>query len=468
MISNATVDVEWLEIDMFSSDSIKANLEDKLAGCSFQFVMVASGRFATATVETIESNNCGREITRVGSFDNSEEISSLISNQRLMFTVDKHNHNHLQGWSAIHFASLYMSTGLVLAPPPDGVYLSGPDLITASSQPDQKLRICEEESFPICPNNNGPSGLPSDCQCTERYAISIGGVVHGDTQDSFWDDIFNAALQGSLDMGINLEFDRFKPLESIVLFQQMADKIRDLCKRVDGLFVSLSDDVVVDAVRKCLEMKPGLPIMTINAGYTTESRDLNLLHHVGMLEFDAGYRSGKKMESMANFNKVLCLIHDPNLQVVVERCNGFDEAMGELAIDNLGQVEAPPNDIAQFVSNVEAAVGKPGDWEGYGIILVSLSLLPGALELKRLHPKLVMATFDTSDLLYRTLQDGDILFGVDQQPYLQGYAPLPILTHAIMLKQAFIDHSIKSGPSFVISPPNQEGECLVEPFKICK
>ena len=101
---------------------------------------------------------------------------------------------------------------------------------------------------------------------------------------------------------------------------------------VDGLFVTLPADVVVDAVRECKEMYPHIKILSINAGYE-QSKKLNLLHHIGMIEKDAGYQAGKKMATMANVTKALCVNHEPRLAVLAERCEGFGEAMKEANIE---------------------------------------------------------------------------------------------------------------------------------------
>jgi len=73
-------------------------------------------------------------------------------------------------------------------------------------------------------------------------------------------------------------------------------------------------------------------------------------------------------------------------------------------------------------------------------------------------------------VLYEALERGDVLFGIDQQAYLQGYLPIPILTHAAQTKQFFLDHAIESGPSFILSPPNAaEAVCRASSpeFPVC-
>jgi hypothetical protein len=194
---------------------------------------------------------------------------------------------------------------------------------------------------------------------------------------------------------------------------------------------------------------------------------MDLIHHVGMVEENAGYLAGKKMASMATFTKAFCLNHFV-IQVTVDRCTGFGRALEELGIEYLGQVELPDDNSPLFKAIVEAAVGESGSWDGYGFLLCGASALPALLEVQAMHPEVPMASFDTSELLYEALERGDLLFGVDQQPYLQGYSPIPMLTHAATTKQSFLNFAIESGPSFVTSPPNNaEAACQSGAFPVC-
>ena len=194
------------------------------------------------------------------------------------------------------------------------------------------------------------------------------------------------------------------------------------------------------------------------------SKITNLLHHVGMVEEYAGYQAGLKLVSMASFTKGVCLNHVPGLAVTDDRCIGFAKAMVESGIEYAGEIAVPKDNLAKYIFTVESAVNDDdGDWEGIGMLLTGSTQIPEALELKKKHPGVVLGSFDTSSVLYQALETGDILFGIDQQPYLQGYLPIPILTHAATTKQYFLDHTIESGPSFVISTPSMnEAACVAE------
>ena len=69
-----------------------------------------------------------------------------------------------------------------------------------------------------------------------------------------------ASGQAADEMGIQLIFDRFEPQESIeLLFRKMSAKILSLCQEgpSDGLFVSISNEIIVDAVQLCVDL--GIP-----------------------------------------------------------------------------------------------------------------------------------------------------------------------------------------------------------------
>ncbi len=102
-------------------------------------------------------------------------------------------------------------------------------------------------------------------------------------------------------------------------------------------------------------------------------------------------------------------------------------------------------------------MNESGDWVGYGMLLCGLPHLPAVLELKKMHPKLVMGSVDTNGLLYDSIRAGDVLFGIEEQPYLQGYLPVLIYPYASDHHETAY-HSIKSGPRFTILPLSEDIE----------
>ena len=68
---------------------------------------------------------------------------------------------------------------------------------------------------------------------------------------------------------------------------------------------------------------------------------------------------------MTALKKTFCLNYDIKIAVLNERCAGFGQAMSELGIEYLGQIEVPRDNTTLYVSVVETAVGEFSDWEGY-------------------------------------------------------------------------------------------------------
>ena len=106
-----------------------------------------------------------------------------------------------------------------------------------------------------------------------------------------------------------------------------------------------------------------------------------------------------------------------------------------------------------------------------GIGFVSLNApaqLEALLQLKESHPGFVMGTFDLSDLAFSALDDGLLQFGIDQEPYLQGYWPIPVLTLAAQTDQKLLNKAIASGPSFVTaSPTGAQKTCEASFYEVC-
>ena len=80
---------------------------------------------------------------------------------------------------------------------------------------------------------------------------------------------------------------------------------------------------------------------------------------------------------------------------------------------------------------------------------------------------------DASDIsldLFAGMESGlNILFGSDQQSYLQGYLPFSSLTLAVTNDQLFENKMISTGPKLVTSPPSaHDQECKDNNFAVCE
>lgn len=163
-----------------------------------------------------------------------------------------------------------------------------------------------------------------------------------------------------------------------------------------------------------------VPVISINAG-PDFSKDLGLQHHIGMVEKNAGEAAGKRMAQTGKITKAICLDHAPGNIVLIDRCAGFKKAAEEAGVEYLGQVVVPDDNEQLYVNAVEKFVQENNNdnWSGLGILLGGSPQHGPGLMVKKRHPEALIGTFDTSDTLYQGLKDGQVMFGMDQGPYLQ-------------------------------------------------
>ena len=267
-------------------------------------------------------------------------------------------------------------------------------------------------------------------------------------------------------MGVTLLLERLEPQgSSDAIFSKMAGQIESYCNNgVDGIFVTIPDDLVKSAVQSCINL--GVPVININTGIEAAA-ELGVMQHVGQLEYNAGYGAGMRLIE-AGMKEGFCLSHELGNSALVERCKGFADALAEKGVLYSGEQGVSMDSDNAYVESVLKIVGKDRTWENVGLLLLGMSQIPPALLVKAEKPDVLIGAFDLSDELYAALDEGVVLFGIDQNPYLQGYFPIPLLTYTISSEQALQNPVIGSGPAFVTTSPDADQKvCEVKMFKTC-
>lgn len=460
---------ETLVVDGTSQEDMTAKLQQAMVGCPYTHILLSTSSSLANTVQAIKDAGCSFESIVMGTFDVSEVVYTGIANNELDFTISQQT--YLQGSLPVVLATLFSTTGRTLAASSEsrnGIYLSGPTLINGTNLPSPEQQVCQFEAFPICPNNKNPLGEMAECPCIDRSQIKIRGITHGVSTDPFWDQVYAAMGQAAEDFGVDLVAIRLDPSETNeAVYEQMAGQVRALCsEEIDGLFVSIPSQDVADALSTC--QQNNIPVISINAG-SSQAKELGLLNHVGQVEFSAGKIAGERMIEMG-VTRGFCLRHEVNNTALLDRCNGMKEAFDEStrSVEFLGATDVPPDNTNQYISAVNALVGESGSWDGLGVLLGGAIQVPMAIALKEQHPGLVMATFDTSDEVFEAINAGNILFGVDQNAYLQGYFPIPLLAWKTYAQEALAATFFETGPRLVMtSPSNVEVECQNNYYGTC-
>ena len=311
--------------------------------------------------------------------------------------------------------------------------------------------------------------------CIDRQHVNLGCVHHGiPSQDVFWQFMDASIAQGAKDMGINLLYE---PITDLTLDERdeasvemyMQQRIRYLCRevKVNGIFVSLPSPAIINELNGCREA--GIPAIVFNSGIETAKANGYL--YIGQDEFQAGLEAGQGLAEVDGVETFCCLNHAPGVNVLKDRCGGFGAGLEANGMSGeYADVHVDPNDCASFeqaiVSNCSPATG---NWSSVGLYFGGQANHECGLRFLRKYPATFADASDVSEYLYAGMAEGlNILFGIDQQTYLQGYFPSSFLTLASTNDQTVQNENIETGPKLINEPPSEHyQDCKARGYAVC-
>jgi ABC-type sugar transport system substrate-binding protein len=245
--------------------------------------------------------------------------------------------------------------------------------------------------------------------------ITIDIVSHGSPGDSFWDVVKSGAEKAGSDLGVTVTYQSDPdPVKQ----SQLIDAA--VATHPDGLVVSMANpDGVKAAVEKAVAA--GIPVITINSGLE-QSKEFGAVTHVGQSEYIAGQGAGEQL-AKAGVKNVICVIHEAGNTGLEQRCKGAADKLG-------GKLENVQVDVANLADAKNTIKSKLlADPSIDGVLTLNNGVAVSASQaIADAGSKAKLATFDVSADVTKLIEDGKILFAVDQQPYLQGYLPVTFLT----------------------------------------
>ncbi len=282
----------------------------------------------------------------------------------------------------------------------------------------------------------------------ERFVL----ISHAPDSDSWWNTIKNAIQVGGDQMGVTVEY-RNPPTGDLADMARIVEQAA--ASDPQGIIVTIADyDVLEGPVTAAVDQ--GIPVVTINSGTKEQSEKLGALLHVGQPEYDAGLGAGKRAKA-AGVTKFLCVNHYITNPASVERCQGYADGLG---VDLGTQMMDSGVDPGEIKNKVLAYLNANPDTNGV-LTLGPTSAHPtlAALDEAGLSGDIYFGSFDLSPEIADAIKSDVINFAIDQQPYLQGYLPVVILTNLARYGVVPSGH-INSGPGFV----TKENIGLVEKF----
>jgi simple sugar transport system substrate-binding protein len=271
----------------------------------------------------------------------------------------------------------------------------------------------------------------------ERFVL----ISHAPDSDSWWNTIKNAIKIAGDQMGVTVEY-RNPPTGDLADMARIVQQAA--ASKPDGIIVTIADfDVLKGPITDAVDQ--GIPVITINSGTVEQSAELGALMHVGQPEYTAGNEAGKRA-AKAGVKSFLCVNHYITNPASVQRCQGFADAIGADLKTSMIDSGQDPAEIKNKVLAYLSANPKTDAILTLGPTSAHPTL--AALDEASLSGEIYFGTFDLSSEIAAAIKGGTIAFAIDQQPYLQGYLPVVILTNYVRYG-VLPSGNINSGPGFI-------------------
>ncbi len=251
---------------------------------------------------------------------------------------------------------------------------------------------------------------------------TIAVVTHGQASDPFWSVFKKGVDDAAAAMGADVTYSAPATFDMVAMAQLIDAAV---ATNPDGLVVSLPDfDALKDSLTAAQEA--GIPIITVNSG-SDHYQEIGAITHIGQDETIAGAAAGQRLAD-AGATHVICINQEVGNAGLDARCAGalssIEEAGGTLDV-----VQVDLNDAAGAQSTISSALQADDTIDGV-LALGPTGAAPAMAAIDELGRtgEIFLGTFDLSADVIQAITDGNMLFAVDQQQYLQGYLPIVFLT----------------------------------------
>ncbi|MGY1634044.1 substrate-binding domain-containing protein [Geodermatophilus sp. SYSU D01186] len=238
----------------------------------------------------------------------------------------------------------------------------------------------------------------------ENFTIAM--ITHEAPGDTFWDKIRAGAEAAAANHNITLNYSNDPDAgEQATLVQNAVDS------DVDGIAVTLAyPDQVGPAAQSAAE---GIPVVAFNSGINNY-QDYGVSMYFGSNEQLAGRTVGERIGQDGG-GKALCVIQEQGQVALETRCAGVAEGFPNTEVLYVQGTDLP---------SVQQTIGSSlqTDPSITHIVTLGAPVAQAAQQAKSdTGSQAQVITFDLNADVAQAIQNGDIAFSIDQQPYVQGY-----------------------------------------------
>lgn len=267
------------------------------------------------------------------------------------------------------------------------------------------------------PRDGATGGAGGGGVDTPRMTVAMVG--HGAPGDTFWDLVRKGAEDAAQKNNLELRYSADPEVPN------QANLIRNaIDSKVDGLAVTMPNpDALGPAAQRAVDA--GIPTVALNAGMD-RYQDFGISAFFGQEEDVAGRKAGERL-GREDAKKILCVIHEQGNASQERRCAGIKEGAHQVdpgAMVDILYVNGMDLTAVESTLRAKLAQDRDIDWVMSLVAPVALTAMSAR---EQAESQAQIATFDTNAELISAIENGDVAFAVDQQPYLQGYLAVDTL-----------------------------------------
>ncbi|WP_026876786.1 substrate-binding domain-containing protein [Jiangella gansuensis] len=269
--------------------------------------------------------------------------------------------------------------------------------------------------------------------------FTVAFVTHEAPGDTFWTIVRAGAEEAAARHNIELVYSNDpEGLRQANLVQNAVDS------QVDGIAVTMNKpDAMTPSVQQAVQA--GIPVVGVNSGMDAWEAAGAIMFY-GQDEAIAGQAAGERL-SEEGVGSVLCVLHEQGSVSLEARCDGaastFTGTMEKLYVDG--------TNMPSVRSTIQAKLAEDPDIERV-LTLGAPFAVTAVQSVADAGASAQVVTFDTNADLVAAIEAGDVLWAVDQQPYLQGYLAVTGLWLQITNGNDIGGgEAVLTGPSFITS-----------------
>ena len=256
---------------------------------------------------------------------------------------------------------------------------------------------------------SGNGGAPA--VNTETMKIAL--ITHAPAGDTFWDIVRKGAEEAAAKDNVELQYlnDEDGGRQAQLVEQAVE-------QGVDGIAITLAKP---DAMASALQLAAdaGIPVVSLNAG-EDRAAELGAFTHFGSNDSLAGETVGARLKA-DGYAQPICVIQAQGHVGLENRCAGVKAQIPATEIlyvqgTDMTQVQSTVSAKLQSADSADVIIGLGAP--------VTLTILSSA---DSVSSDIDVASFDLNAELAEKIVNGEVIFTVDQQPWMQGYGAIDAL-----------------------------------------